>query len=260
MSEEIQELITDDVGHIRFQNMHNGNSMTVPSQRLQMQKLRANEWAARLYEGYCEIWQTQRKPVSPEFLRGIVANVISVVLAARASSGTHELMREQLHTRRDANWLQPALDAFKRDMQMLSHKWSQAAEVDAMTVQYMMDSHTDCPRIRAAAREAIAARAKTRTLEAMIACFDARIKMAEHALNGMVMTNTAPYRKSNVEQNLSRLRDERKELRSSLDTWELRVKAALHEADGIEGTDRAHPGPEREVPETANSAIPLHLG
>jgi cytochrome c5 len=52
VSAEIRELITDDIGHIRFQNMHNGNSMTVPSQRLQMYRLRTDEWAARLYEGY----------------------------------------------------------------------------------------------------------------------------------------------------------------------------------------------------------------
>jgi len=39
VSEEIRKLINDDVGHIRFQNMHNGNSMTVPSARLQMYRL-----------------------------------------------------------------------------------------------------------------------------------------------------------------------------------------------------------------------------
>ena len=57
VSAVIRELITDDVAHIRLQNMTNQNSMTVPSERLDMQRLRTDERAARLYEGYCEIWR-----------------------------------------------------------------------------------------------------------------------------------------------------------------------------------------------------------
>ncbi|HEX3093379.1 MAG TPA: hypothetical protein VHW72_12185, partial [Candidatus Angelobacter sp.] len=33
VSDEIRKLINDDVGHIRFQNMRNANSMAVPSER-----------------------------------------------------------------------------------------------------------------------------------------------------------------------------------------------------------------------------------
>jgi hypothetical protein len=90
VSAEIRELITDDIGHIRFQNMHNGNSMTVPSQRLQMYRLRTDEWAARLYEGYCEIWQTQRRHLSPEFLRAVVAHAIQTIVSVRKASVADE--------------------------------------------------------------------------------------------------------------------------------------------------------------------------
>jgi hypothetical protein len=41
VSANIRELIHDDVGHIRFQNMTNQNSMTVPLERLRMQLLRS---------------------------------------------------------------------------------------------------------------------------------------------------------------------------------------------------------------------------
>jgi hypothetical protein len=112
VSDEIRKLIDKDVGHIRFQNMRNANSMAVPSERLQMHRLRTEEWAARLYEGYCEIWQTQRMHLSPEFLRGIGENVVRVLYSARVGAVTDEFVREQQRTGSDANWLQPALEAY----------------------------------------------------------------------------------------------------------------------------------------------------
>jgi hypothetical protein len=140
VSAEIRELITDDIGHIRFQNMHNGNSMTVPSQRLRMQLLRSDEWAARLYESYCEIWQTQRRHLSPEFLRAIATHAIGVLVSGRKGAVADEFLREQERTGRNAGWLQPAMDAFARDMARLLNKWEQASESDARTVQYMLDA------------------------------------------------------------------------------------------------------------------------
>jgi hypothetical protein len=179
VSGEIRELTTDDVGHIRFQNMHNENSMTIPSQRLRMQRLRTEEWAARLYEGYCEIWQTQRMPISAEFLRGIVKNAISVLCSVRVNTVTYEFVQEQHRMRHDANWLKPALEAFKRDLQMLEHNWNQTAEFDARTVQYMLLQAPESRATKIAASEIITARARVRTLEEMITSIEARTAMAE---------------------------------------------------------------------------------
>ena len=41
VSEEIRQLSHEDEQHIRFQNMGNGNSMAVPSERLKMHLLRS---------------------------------------------------------------------------------------------------------------------------------------------------------------------------------------------------------------------------
>ena len=231
VSAEIRELVTDDVGHIRFQNMHDGNSMTVPSQRLKMQRLRTEEWAARLYEGYCEIWQTQGMPISAEFLRGIVQNAISTLCSARGGAVTGEFVREAHCTASDANWLKPVLEAFKRDLQMLEHNWNQRAEFDARTVQYMLLKAPESTARKVAAREVITARARVRTLEAMIASIEARIAMAEQALNGMLTASTPQYRKRNVKQSWAKLREQRKELRSTLDEWQLRMQTALANAE-----------------------------
>jgi hypothetical protein len=253
VSAEIRELITDDVGHIRFQNMQNGNSMTVPSQRLRMHRLRTEEWAARLYQGYCEIWQTQRMPISAEFLRGIVKNAISVLCSARVGAVTDELVREQQRTGSDANWLQPALEAFKRDLQMLEHNWNQTAEFDARTVQYMLLETPESTATKIAARKVITARARVRTLEAMIASIQARISMAEQALNGMLMANTPSYRKSSVKQSLSRLKTERTELRSSLNQWQYRMQAALVNAENAQADDAASAPAHSKSPNTSEA-------
>jgi hypothetical protein len=235
VSAEIRELITDDVGHIRFQNTHNGNSMAVPSERLQMHRLRTDEWAARLYEGYCEIWQTQRRHLSPEFLRGIATHAIGMLVSARKGSVADEFSREQRRTGNpDVGWLQPAMDEFARAMARLLNKWEQTCEFDARTVQYMLESAREGSAIKRAAWEVVTARARIRTLEAAVASLEARIEMAERALNGMLIPETPAYRKASVEQSLSRLKDQRKELRASLDDWLVRLKAALRDAEEIE--------------------------
>lgn len=235
MSEEVRKLIDDDVGHIRFQNMHNGNSMAVPSSRLQMYRLRTDEWAARLYEGYCEIWQTQRRHLSPEFLRAIVAHAIQTIVSVRKASVVDEFRREeQRKGSPDAGWLQPAMDAFARDMVLLLHKWEKESEFDARTVQYMLEAAPEGWAVKRAAWDVITAKARIRTLEAGIASIEARSKMAESALNGMLTAETPAYRRANVEQNLAMLREQRKELRSSLDEWQVRLKVALRDVAGIE--------------------------
>jgi hypothetical protein len=234
VSEEVRKLINDDVGRIRFQNMHNGNSMAVPSARLQMYRLRTDEWAARLYEGYCEIWQTQRRHLSPEFLRAIVAHAIQTIVSVRKASVADEFLREQQLTGRNTGWLQPAMDAFARDMVLLLHKWEKESEFDARTVQYMLEAGPGGSAVKRAAWDVITAKARIRTLEAGIASTEARSKMAESALNGMLTAETPAYRRANVEQNLSMLKEQRKELRSGLDEWQVRLRVALRDVAGIE--------------------------
>lgn len=120
LSEEIWLLSDQDDRNIHFQNMGNGNSVTVPSQRLQMYGLRTNEWAARKYEIYCEVWRLQQKPLSPGFLRAICKFGIRVLISARTSSVISEFAMEQRRTHSyDPNWLKPVTEAFRRDMERL---------------------------------------------------------------------------------------------------------------------------------------------
>lgn len=71
LAQEFGKLSREDLQQIRYQNIGNGNAMTIPSERFQMHRLRTEEWAARQYSMYCEVWRYQQKRLSPEFLRAI---------------------------------------------------------------------------------------------------------------------------------------------------------------------------------------------
>src|SRR5580765_392214 len=98
----------------------------------------------------------------------------------------------------------------------------------------MLDAAPERSTVNRAAWNVITAKTRIRTLEAGMASLEARSKMAESALNGMLTAETPAYRRANVEQNLAMLREQRKELRSSLDEWQVRLKVALRDVAGIE--------------------------
>jgi hypothetical protein len=115
LSLEIRELIQQDEQQIRFLNIGNENSATEPSQRLHMQLLRSDEWAARTYDLYCEVWRRQRRVLSPQFLRAVSQNAIRTLVSARVSAVTSELRREQHRTgRHNSEWLNTVTASFSQ--------------------------------------------------------------------------------------------------------------------------------------------------
>jgi len=252
VSEEIRELSHQDEQHIRFQNMGNGNSMAVPSERLKMHLLRSNEWAARKFEVYCEVWRTQQKALSPAFLRDICKYGIRVLISARTSSVVSEFAMEQKRTHsHDPNWLRPVIEGFRRDMERLFTKWEHIAEIDAKGLEYLLAAASGKPAVDLAAREIIDTRARTRTLEAKIACLESRIEMAERSLGGMLTKETLAYRRHSVEQTLGRLKEDKRDFRSKLDEWQIRLNAALRRGEEITHGGVAHnitPSAEHEQP------------
>src|SRR6476620_1934223 len=100
VSLEIRELIREDQQQIHFLNIGNENSATSPSQRLDMQILRTDEWAVRTYETYLEIWLCQQEALSPHFLRAICQHGIRTLTSAGAGSVTSEFAMEQTRTKK----------------------------------------------------------------------------------------------------------------------------------------------------------------
>src|SRR5438067_13316009 len=86
VAEEIGRHIEEDERSIRFRNRGNHNVLAIPTQRLRMSLLRADEWVKRTYDVYCEVWQLQGNLLSPEFLRAVCANGIRTLITARINS------------------------------------------------------------------------------------------------------------------------------------------------------------------------------
>src|SRR5262249_22890177 len=217
VSLEIRDLIHHDERHIYFLNIGNENSSTGLSQRLQMQLLRSDEWAARDYQVYCEAWRLQQKDLSPMFLRAICQHGIRVLISARVNSVTAELGMEQNRTNLYNNgWLKTVTEGFSRSMELLFGKWQRWAEVNAKGLQYMMEAGSNNPLLPRIAAEITFARLQVRYFEARIASTEARLTASEQALSAMQLRPPDAHRVKAIEQILDRLKTDRQEFRSRL--------------------------------------------
>lgn len=228
VGEEIRKLIHEDDSQVRFQNMGNENSATVPAQRIKMNLLRSAEWVARLYDGYCDLWQFQQRRLSPDFLRAVCENAIRTAVSARANTVASEFIREQERVGRTPNgWSSVVTTSFKRDMELLFGRWQQDVESDAKVLEYMQVGIPNSA-VQQVASEVIKARAQIRIAETSLASTDARTEIAARALNSM-RTQPIPapaYRIGLVQDCLDGLKAQRKDLSLKLEKWQLSLGKA----------------------------------
>jgi len=101
----------------------------------------------------------QDSSTDPAFLRAVCQQGIRVLISARTSSVSSELDTEQHRTRQhNSEWLKSLKAGFSRDMELLFHKWFQAAEIDAKTIEHMLAAGTKSPTVERGARDLISAR------------------------------------------------------------------------------------------------------
>ena len=136
---EFGKLNQDDFQQIHYQNMGNGNTTTVPLERLRMQLLRSDEFTAR---AVCDVSGSLAVPATNP-----VPNVSLGSLSARYSDahiGSYQLRylrnceAQHRSNRHNSEWLKAAMEQFKRSMDRLYGKWLGAAEVDAKTVEHIL--------------------------------------------------------------------------------------------------------------------------
>lgn len=141
VSEELRERIKKDEQQILLDNSSNENALAIPAQRLKMQVLRTDEWAKRVYDVYCEVWQRQGNALSPEFLRAACANGIGTLIAARKGSVIGELELQALRTNSyPTEWLKAATAEFRREMERLFARWQRRVEIEAKTLEHRQTS------------------------------------------------------------------------------------------------------------------------
>jgi hypothetical protein len=233
-SQDIRKIILDDEQHIYYHNIGNGNSVAPPSQRLEMQLLRSDEWAGRTYEVYCEVWRSQQEPLSPQFLRAICPNGVRVVISARINSVTYELGMVQARTGSpNSEWLKAATASFSRNMEMLYSKWQQAGEMDAKSLEYMLAAAPNNPAVDNVAWEIVLARTRQRKCETRLLSLAAKVTAAEQALSGTQVRPPDPYRIKNIEQYLGRLNREKQEFERRLDQAQIIVSTAVSRSAAV---------------------------
>lgn len=238
VSEEFRDLIREDLQQIRYQNIGNQNAVTFPSQVLEMQLLRSEEWAGRTYEVYCEVWRCQQKSLSPEFLRAVCKHGIRVLIFARINSVSSELEQEQMRIHsHSTEWLKEATRSFRRDMEQLFGKWQRAAEIEAKSLEYMLGAAPNNPAVNNVARELVYARTQLRIVEAGIATLETKIAGFAGALSATKLREKDAYRVRTIEQYLERFNADKKNLESRRDHWQLNLKTTLNRSAEIRKHD-----------------------
>src|SRR5271157_1313302 len=97
LAQEMGESTAAEERQIRFENRLNENSATVPTLLFQMHERRADEWAAKTYETYCEVWEGQGYRKNAEFVRAVAAKAISGIFKARTTVVVEKFTREQAY-------------------------------------------------------------------------------------------------------------------------------------------------------------------
>jgi hypothetical protein len=136
LSEEMRIRIKADESRIRFENRLNLNSNTVPSLVLRMKEERADEWARRVYEIYCEVWQTQGHVKSAAFVRGVCAHIVQM-LGVRASSIANEFSRFARGTNFSGTLTTAHLRGLVLRMRQLQGRWQRRLEIEAKECKHV---------------------------------------------------------------------------------------------------------------------------
>jgi hypothetical protein len=136
LSEEMRIRIRADESRIRFENRLNLNSNTVPSLVLRMKEERADEWAGRVYEIYCGVWQTQGYAKSAAFVRGVCAHIVRM-LGARASSIANEFSRFARRTNFPGTLTTAHLRGLDLRMRRLQGRWQRRLEIEAKECEHV---------------------------------------------------------------------------------------------------------------------------
>jgi helix-turn-helix protein len=131
LAEEMHSQTRADETRIQFENRGNLNSNAVPSLVLKMKQDRADEWARRVYEIYCDVWQTQGYVKSAGFVRAVYARGIRSVLQARANAIAAEFSMFARRTSLSGALVYAHLQAHRLHMQRLEGRWHRRLEAEA---------------------------------------------------------------------------------------------------------------------------------
>ena len=112
-------------------------------------------------------------------------------------------------------------------MELPFHKWFQAAEIDAKTVEHMLAATSDLLAVDRIARELISARTRIRILDAREASVHARIMSLESALSTIQTHELAAHRSKLIEKILQRYKSDKRDFLNRREEWQARLNKTM---------------------------------
>jgi len=131
LAEEMNSQIETKERHIGFENRNNLNSMAIPSLVLKMKQEATDEWARKVYDIYCDVWQIQGRQKSQAFLRAVLVKAILPCLRARAGAIADQFSRFATATNLPIVVRNAVLRGLQLDMQRLEDRWRRRLEIEA---------------------------------------------------------------------------------------------------------------------------------
>jgi hypothetical protein len=136
LAEEMRKSAAAEEAQIRFDNLRNENSGTVPALLIRMQERLIDHWIAKTYEVYCEVWETQGNVKSAEFVRAVSLNAIPVIIAARTTAIVGKFASENKAMGYATEPHDARMASFKSSMQRLATRWARKLEIEARECEH----------------------------------------------------------------------------------------------------------------------------
>jgi hypothetical protein len=136
LDEEMRSQIKADESRIQLENPGNLNRNTRHSLVLKMKEERTDEWAWKVYEVYCDVWQIQGHPKSAAFVRAVYAHGIVPFLRGRTEAIASELSGVANRTGFPSSLYLPKLNAFRLRMRGLEERWRRRLEIEAKECEH----------------------------------------------------------------------------------------------------------------------------
>jgi hypothetical protein len=136
LAEEMHVQIESDERRIRFENRNNMNSMAVPSLVLKMKQGRADDWALKVYDVYCDVWQKQGRQKSAAFVRAVFLQGVLPTLRARTGSIAAQFSRFAVATNFSSTARNAMLQGLQLNMQRLEDRWRRRIEIEAKECEH----------------------------------------------------------------------------------------------------------------------------
>lgn len=133
LSLEMQRRASEGERKAEYEMLQRRNAAGYESRFFDFHEQLAEEWADRLFAGYCEAWRHQDHAISPAFLRAVRDRVLVPLIATRTSAVGASYTLRATRAARPPNSV--ALGDWSRRMNSLSARMSQRVEAEAVACE-----------------------------------------------------------------------------------------------------------------------------